>query len=67
MENIIQNIIQNIIVIAILVIVIGGAVWYIMKEKKKGVKCIGCPAASTCASRAAGKGCGCGGTDKSEQ
>lgn len=34
---------ENIIVIAILVIVVGAAVFYILKEKKKGKKCIGCP------------------------
>lgn len=34
---------QNFIIIAILIIVVGAAVFYIWKEKKKGRKCIGCP------------------------
>ncbi|MGN1266728.1 MAG: FeoB-associated Cys-rich membrane protein [Dorea sp.] len=49
------------IVALILMIIVGAAIIYIRKEKKKGVKCIGCPAAGTCASRnhAAGA-CSCG-------
>lgn len=49
----------NVVIVAALVIVIGLAVRYIVKEKKKG-KCIGCPYASTCHS--AGNtvsSCGC--------
>ena len=38
----------NIIVIIILMILIGGAVAYIIKAKKSGVKCIGCPAGGSC-------------------
>ena len=49
------------IIIALIVVLVGAAVAYIVKEKKKGVKCIGCPSAGTCA-HASGKkdGCGCG-------
>ncbi len=36
---------ENIIIIAVLVLVVGLAVFYIIKEKKKGTKCIGCPCA----------------------
>lgn len=39
---------ENFIVIAILCVVIGCAVAYIIKEKKKGIKCIGCPNAEMC-------------------
>ena len=39
---------ENFIVIGILVIVIGLAVWYIVRSKKSGKKCIGCPACSAC-------------------
>lgn len=48
---------KNILLILVLVAIIGGAVFYIVRAKKKGVKCIGCPAAKTC-----GGGCknGCG-------
>lgn len=37
------------IVIAIICIIVGAAVGYIQKEKKKGVACIGCPHGGTCA------------------
>lgn len=39
---------ENIIVIVVLLIIIGAAIMYIRKEKKKGTKCIGCPAAGIC-------------------
>ena len=39
---------ENFIVIAILVLIIGCATAYIVKEKKKGIKCIGCPNAKMC-------------------
>ena len=37
------------IVVAIILIIVGVAIAYIVKEKKKGTKCIGCPAAGNCA------------------
>ena len=40
---------EAIIIIAILFIV-GGALAYIIKEKKKGKKCIGCPNGANCSS-----------------
>lgn len=45
------DIIASVIVVAI----IGGAVAYIIKSKKSGQKCIGCPHSKTCGS----KSCGC--------
>ena len=42
----------DIIVIAVIVLIIGGATAYIVKEKKNGKKCIGCPYSSTCSSNA---------------
>lgn len=47
------------IVVVVLLFVIGAAIWYIRKEKKKGVKCIGCPSAGTCPHSSRGSGCGC--------
>lgn len=38
----------DVIVLIILVLLIGGAVAYIVKSKKSGVKCIGCPAGGSC-------------------
>ena len=45
----------DIIVIAILVLIVGGASFYIIREKKKGKRCIGCPYA-----------CNCSGADKNK-
>ncbi len=39
---------ENFIVIAVVLIILGCAVAYIVKAKKKGVKCVGCPYAETC-------------------
>jgi len=36
----------NIIVIAVVALILGLAIGYIVKAKKRGVKCIGCPAGS---------------------
>ena len=46
------------VIVALIVIgAVGAAVMYIRREKKCGVKCIGCPYASECAQREEG-GCG---------
>ena len=39
---------ENFIVIAVVLIILGCAIGYIVKAKKKGVKCVGCPYAETC-------------------
>ncbi|MBQ8814682.1 MAG: FeoB-associated Cys-rich membrane protein [Lachnospiraceae bacterium] len=60
---------DDLILVAVLVLIIGAAVVYIIKEKKRGVKCIGCPAAAECASRNSGavSACsGCGGCGAGE-
>lgn len=44
----------DILVALIVLAVIGAAVLYIKKEKKNGVKCIGCPDSKTCAHNCAG-------------
>ena len=41
----------NLIVVVILIIIVGAAIAYIVKEKKRGARCIGCPAAGNCPSR----------------
>ena len=38
----------DVILVGILLGIVGGAVFYIVKEKKKGIKCIGCPSAGSC-------------------
>jgi hypothetical protein len=47
----------DIIVIAIVVAIVGSAAAYIYKEKKKGVRCVGCSHAGECAKRAQGLSC----------
>ena len=39
------------LVIAIIVIILGLAIFYIVRAKKSGQKCIGCPHSKTCASK----------------
>ena len=48
----------DIIVVAILVVVLGSAIGYIIKAKKSGRKCIGCPE-SCCPSNGQSGSCGC--------
>ena len=43
----------NYLIIAILLVIIGGAAFYIYKAKKNGAKCIGCPNSKACS-------CNCG-------
>ncbi len=45
---------ENFIVIGILAIIIGGIIFYLIREKKKGVKCVGCPHAKQCAGKCGG-------------
>jgi len=48
------------IVIAVIVLIIGGAVAYIIKAKKSGKKCIGCPDGCSCDTKHKGGDGGCG-------
>ena len=48
---------DNIIPAAVLLAILGAAIAYIIREKKKGHKCVGCPYAKECA-RAKQGGCG---------
>ncbi len=41
----------DIIVIAVVLLMVGGAVAYIIRAKKHGAKCIGCPESKTCGSK----------------
>lgn len=47
----------NFLIVLILLIIVGAAIAYIVKEKKRGVKCIGCPAAGSCSHNCQGSGC----------
>lgn len=46
----------DIIIVAVLVLIIGSASFYIYRAKKSGQKCIGCPSSKECGS----KNCNCG-------
>ena len=46
---------ETIIATAVLLPLVGFAVFYIIRAKRRGAKCIGCPYAKQCAA----KGCGC--------
>lgn len=51
----------NLIVAGVLLIIVGAAIWYIVKSKKNGVKCIGCPAGGKCSGNCGeDSDCGCG-------
>ena len=52
-------IIDDIIAVAVIVLVVGGAIAYIIKAKKSGQKCIGCPDSKTCSGGCSGKCSGC--------
>lgn len=38
----------DIIAIAVIMLIVGGASYYIYRSKKSGRKCIGCPHSATC-------------------
>ena len=44
----------NVIVAFIVVLILGASITYIVKAKKAGVKCIGCPAGGTCSGNCSG-------------
>lgn len=51
---------ENIVIIVALIVVLGLSATYIIKARKNGAKCIGCPASHEC-----GKcNCGCGNEEK---
>lgn len=59
----------NVIIALVIVAIIGAAIAYIVGAKKKGAKCIGCPASGECcsvrkATDSQDTGCGCGCGDK---
>ena len=52
----------DVIVIAVIAVIIGAITFYIIKQKKNGCKCIGCPYAKECSK----KGCSCDSMNDSE-
>lgn len=48
----------NFILLAIILLIVGAAVAYIVKEKKRGVRCVGCSMSGACSGKCAGaSGC----------
>lgn len=48
----------NFLVVLLILAILGGAGWYIYKEKKQGKKCIGCPDSGSCSGACSScKGC----------
>lgn len=38
----------DILIIAVIVVILGGAILFLHRAKKKGIECVGCPDSSTC-------------------
>ena len=62
---------EEIIALVAIALIIGGAVFYVIKAKKSGRKCIGCPNGCSCKKDGKGQSCdcknGCCGCHKDEQ
>jgi len=54
---------ENVIIIVVLAIILGLAARYVIKARKRGQKCIGCPNAGCCGRQGDGSGCSCNGRD----
>lgn len=42
------GVLTNMIIILILLVIAGGIIWYLVRAKKRGETCIGCPYAKQC-------------------
>jgi uncharacterized protein (UPF0333 family) len=49
---------ENLLLVLVILLIVGGAAAYVIRAKKQGQKCIGCPYSKECAAR--GGSCGCG-------
>jgi len=47
----------NILLVAVLVLIAAGAIVYIIRSKKKGKSCVGCPYCNCCSSKNSKNGC----------
>lgn len=56
--------IDDIIAALVLAVILGGAVAYIVRAKKKGAKCIGCPNGAKCGGNCAGCSGNCSCSDQ---
>lgn len=51
---------ENLIIIAVLVAIVAGSVFYLWRSKKNGNACVGCPSSKSCGGKCCG---GCAHTD----
>ena len=51
--------VTDMIVVAVIALILGGAVWFIYRSKKNGKKCIGCPDNCACSGGNCGGCTGC--------
>ena len=42
---------ENLIVVLVLIAIVSGVVWHLIRSKKRGEKCVGCPYAKQCAGK----------------
>ncbi len=54
---------ENLIIIAVILLIVGLAGYYVYKAKKSGKKCIGCPANGACS----GCSMGCSTTNQNKE
>lgn len=52
----------DIVLLGIIAFAVGGAIYYVYKEKKAGKRCIGCPHSGTCSG-----GCSCSNEKKADR
>ena len=45
---------KNVVVLLILVAIAAGIIWYLVRAKRRGETCIGCPYAKQCGSKCSG-------------
>ena len=52
---------EDLILILVLALILGGVSFYLIRAKKRGQKCVGCPDSCGCAGKTGCAGCsGCG-------
>lgn len=54
----------DVILVLIILAIVGAACGYLIKAKKRGIRCVGCPDSGTCAGSCGSSGedsCKCGG------
>ena len=54
-----MDVLVNVIAVAVIALIVGGALTYIILAKKRGEKCVGCPYAKQCSGK-------CGGCNNSQ-